>query len=312
MPVPQDADEPQIVILMAVFNGGAYLQDQLDSFARQTHADWRLIVSDDGSTDDSLAILDRFAAEHPVHIQAGPGQGFAANFLALLGSAPKDAAFVALSDQDDVWFDARLERGRRALEGVDDATPALYCARTVVVDQRLTPLHETPLFVRPAAFPNALVQSLGGGNTMMLNRAALDLVGDAAAEAGPIVAHDWWLYQIIAGCGGTVINDPEPVLNYRQHGGNQIGANRSAAARWDRLKQVLQGRYSGWHDTNIAALNRSSHRMTVEAQHTLHRFQAARSGGLFRRLGHLWASGVYRQSRVGTAALFVACLMGRL
>jgi glycosyltransferase involved in cell wall biosynthesis len=308
-----DADAaagPKIAILMGVFNGGAFLQDQLDSFADQTVSGWTLLASDDGSTDDSLAILDQFSETAPVQIQAGPRAGFAANFLSLLRFLPEHFDYAALSDQDDVWFKDRLERGVAALHAVDG--PALYCARTMVTDAALNPLHPTPLFARPASFQNALVQSLGGGNTMMLNRAGLDLVAQAAAEAGDIVAHDWWLYQLISGCGGSVINDPDPVLFYRQHSGNEIGANRSAAARWSRLKRVLGRDYAKWHDINIPALNRSAHRMTGDAQQALKAFERARQGGVIARLRALRASGVYRQSRLGTVALYLACALGRL
>lgn len=307
----RDAAEGQkIAILMGVFNGGPFLQDQLDSFADQTVSGWTLIASDDGSTDDSLAILDRFSETEPVQIQAGPRAGFAANFLSLLRSVPEHFDYVALSDQDDVWFKDRLQRGIAALRAVEG--PALYCARTTVTDAQLDPLHPTPLFTRPASFQNALVQSMGGGNTMMLNRAGLALAAEAAAEADDIVAHDWWLYQLISGCGGTVLNDPDPVLFYRQHGGNEIGANRSAAARWSRVKRVLKGEYSKWHDVNVPALKRSAHRMTDDAQRALQAFEQARQGGVLARLRALRASGVYRQSRLGTLVLYLACAFGRL
>lgn len=315
--VKQSSDQTarRVHILLALYNGEAHLGAQLHSYVRQSHADWALIVSDDGSLDGSLALLAQFRASQPlrdIQVRTGPGQGFVRNFLALLQAVPHDARYAALSDQDDVWFDEKLERALTALDGVPARTPALYCARTLICDADLRPLGPSPPFVRPPDFRNALVQSIGGGNTMVLNRAALDLVQQAIPEAQEAVAHDWWLYQIIAGCGGMVLRDNAPVLHYRQHGDNLIGANLSARARLKRIAMILGRRFQRWNAINIAALSRSRARLMPQAQTALDHYAAARAGGFWHRLWHLHASGVYRQSRPGTAALYIACMLRRL
>ena len=102
-----------VTVLMAVRNGAQTLPAQLDSLAAQSHANWRLIASDDGSTDGSRAILQRFAQGRvtlgQVAVVEGPGQGFVANFLSLL-ARPGVSGPVALSDQDDIWFPDKLQR----------------------------------------------------------------------------------------------------------------------------------------------------------------------------------------------------------
>jgi glycosyltransferase involved in cell wall biosynthesis len=306
---------PRVAILLALYNGAAHLAEQLDSYAAQSLPDWALIVSDDGSTDGTGAILDRFAAAHPdrrITRQAGPGQGFVRNFFSLLRSVPADVPHAALSDQDDVWFPDKLARAVAALAAVPPGVPGLYCAGSLICDAALRPLGESAPFPRPPAFRNALVQSIGGGNTMVLNRAALDLVRAAVDEAQDAVAHDWWLYQIITGCGGQVIRDPQPVLHYRQHGANLIGANLSLRARLGRIRFILGRRFCDWNDINLAALHRSRHRLTPEARAALDAYSAARQGGLVARLSRLRASGVWRQSRAGTAALYLACGLRRI
>ncbi|MFN7050803.1 MAG: glycosyltransferase, partial [Gemmobacter sp.] len=119
---------------MAVRNGAADLQAQLDSLVAQTHANWALVASDDGSTDDSRAILQRFAgdqaARHPVVVAEGPGRGFVRNFLSLL-ARPGLSGPVALCDQDDIWFPDRLERALARLAALPPDRPALYCSRRV-------------------------------------------------------------------------------------------------------------------------------------------------------------------------------------
>lgn len=311
-----EANIPEIAILLAVYRGALHLQAQLDSFVAQTHAAWHLTVSDDSPEDDGSAeILDAFARDYPERIidrRIGPKQGFAQNFLSLLATVPPDVPLAALSDQDDVWFPDKLTRGAAALAAVPPEVPALYCASTVVCDEGLTPLGPSGSFSRPATFRNALVQSIGGGNTMMLNRAALDLVVSAAQEAGEIVAHDWWLYQVITGCGGRVLRDPDPVLFYRQHEHNVIGANLSSKAQVERLRQLLKGRFKNWNRINMVALARSEHRFSAQAGQVLAAYRVSMQGSMWRRLRALRASGVYRQSRVGTLALYIACMLGRL
>lgn len=309
-PVP-----PEICILLALYQGETFLPQQLDSYAAQTHGNWSLLVSDDGCTDASLQQLETFRASHPDHaitLRKGPQSGFVRNFLSLLQAAPPDVPYVALSDQDDVWNPDKLDRAVQRLQEVPDTIPALYCAATTICDEELNILGQSSRFQRPPAFGNALVQSIGGGNTMVLNRAALDLAAAAAAEASDPVAHDWWLYQLITGCGGQILRDPEPVLLYRQHPDNLIGANLSTRARVSRILALLNGRFLRWNTVGLAALAASEHRLTAQARQVLTTYRAARHGPVWRRLRALRASGVYRQSSTGTLALYAACLLNRL
>ena len=307
---------PAICILMGLFNGAPHLREQLDSFVAQTDPDWGLVVSDDGSTDAGPAVLEAFRAEHPdrpVTMIPGPCRGFARNFLTLLGSVPPGARYAALSDQDDVWLPEKLARGRAALDRVAPDRPALYCAATLVCHEDLRPIGRSIPFRRPPDFRNALVQSIGGGNTMMLNRAALDLAAGLAVGVPDPVAHDWWLYQVITGTGGVILRDPEPVLMYRQHGGNLIGANITPRNRLTRILAVAQGRFRRWSRISLASISPLADRLTPEAQEVLRHYRVAHvAPRAATRIRALRASGVYRQSRAGTLALHVACLLRRL
>ncbi|MDH3264993.1 MAG: glycosyl transferase, partial [Paracoccaceae bacterium] len=223
---------------------------------------------------------------------------------------PAGAAFAALSDQDDVWLPAKLARATDRLAALPEDRPALYCGRTVICDEGLRRLGLSPLFARPPSFRNALTQSIGGGNTMVLNRPGLALARAAAAEAGRIIMHDWWLYQLVSGAGGTVLYDPEPQLLYRQHRQNQIGSNSSTAARLRRLGMVARGVLRDWNATNIAALRASAHRLTPENRALLEAFAAARAAPFPRRLGAFRRLGLYRQTRGGGLSYWCAAAAG--
>lgn len=299
-----------VAILMATRNGARHLGQQLDSILAQSHRDWSLWISDDGSDDATPAILADWQRRHPgrIHLRAGPGRGAAANFLSLLTDPAIAADHVALADQDDVWLPGKLARALARL-GRLPAGPALYAARTRIVDEDLRPLGLSPLRRRPPGFRNALVQSLAGGNTMVLNGAARALV--CRAPAVEPVSHDWWLYQLLTGAGAHVLYDPEPVLLYRQHGGNQHGANRGGRARLSRLGRLLGGTLADWNARNIAALGACRHLLTAPARADLDRFAriAGRAGPL--AAARLAASGIHRQSREETLALWLAALAGR-
>lgn len=318
-PLPDDAPDPgprpEVCILLALYNGAVHLQAQLESYAAQDHGAWRLLVSDDGSTDGGPALIEAFAGAHPGRLIAcrpGPGRGFVRNFLTLLQAVPPDVPLAALSDQDDVWFPDKLARAVAALAEVPAGRPALYCAATLICRDDLTPIGPSVTFRRAPDFRNALVQSIGGGNTMVLNRAAIDLAARAAARCPDPVAHDWWLYQLVTGHDGVILRDPEPVLHYRQHGANLIGANITWRGRLLRILAVMGGRFRRWNRASLAALEPLETDLAPAHRTTVRHYRAARHGPVRQRLRHLRASGVFRQSSVGTLALYLACLFGRL
>jgi glycosyltransferase involved in cell wall biosynthesis len=312
---PDTAKNDLVAILMGVYQGARHLDAQLDSFAAQSHQNWVLVASDDSPDDLSGKRFLDWAAAHPHHdlsLVKGPQQGFVRNFLTLLATAPKTADFVALSDQDDVWFPDKLARATTRLSQVTPDRPALYCAATIICDENLNPVRRSAVFRKKPSFRNAMAQSVGGGNTMVLNRAALDLVQSCLPCPTDPVAHDWWLYQVISGHGGIVLRDDTPVLLYRQHADNLIGANMSFKARITRIRAVLGGRFSDWNTRNLAALQSAIPVLESGARQTLSDFSEAREGSVVRRIIALYRSGVVRQSALGTAALYIACLMGRL
>ncbi len=313
---PVDAPASPVTVLLALHQGAAHLEAQLASLWAQEGGAPGLLVSDDGSTDDGPAIVRRHAGERrDVRLIDGPLRGAAANFLHLMRAVEPGTPFVALSDQDDVWLPDKTARALAALAAVPEGVPAVHCGRTSICDADGRVRRRSVLHARPPSFRNALVQSLAGGNTMTLNRAALDLVRAASVEAegaGGIVVHDWWIYQIVSGAGGRMIYDPEPLLLYRQHGANAIGENTTAAALARRAAMVLGGRFRAWSEINLRALGASRHRLTPDARDALDAFAALRGAPPRRRPAAFRRAGLHRQTRVGDAALRMAALLGRL
>lgn len=307
---------PHICILMGVYNGGQHLATQLQSFAEQTHQDWEVLASDDGSSDASRQILAGFSDEpQKVTCLEGPRQGAAENFMSLVRAMPEHApagSWLAFSDQDDIWLPDRLQRGVAALQQVSPDVPALYCSRTWIIDDEGLGRRLSVPRKRAPGFKNALIQNITSGNTILLNEAATDLICSAAQDTKEVVVHDWWVYQILTGAGGIVLHDDEPTLLYRQHADNEIGANDTLRARLFRLRQLLRGDMRRWNDINIAALRESAHRLTPENRALLEAFAELRQQHWARRLWSLRGLKLYRQTPTATCALWLAALLGRL
>lgn len=147
---------------------------------------------------------------------------------------------------------------------------------------------------------------------MVLNRAALDLVQETARYADDVQAHDWWIYQIVAGAGGIIKYDQMPLVLYRQHGANQIGANDTFFGSALRIKQLMEGRFQGWITNNLNALEAANHWLTPHARKTLADFKVGRTGSLTIRIAAIWRIGLYRQTLRGQIALWLAALFNKL
>lgn len=306
-----------VAILMGTCHGEAFLPSQLYSIAAQTHANWSLWASDDSSRPDTWQVLEKYRhawaqESHPgrLHLRKGPQQGFAANFLSLLSAPDIHADYYAFADQDDIWHTDKLARAVAALAAVPPDTPALYTARTRLVDAEGRPLCLSPAASRGPGFGNALVQNIAGGNTMVLNAAARRLLCQTPGGEHTGL-HDWWCYLIVSGSGGVVIHDATPCLDYRQHGGNLIGLRRGWSALPERVARVWRGQHGGQLDRNLAALEGVKNRLTRRNAHRLNTYRRSRASGVCGRMVGLRRAGVYRQTIMGTMAMYLATFFKR-
>ena len=289
--------------------------DQLRSILDQSHSAVHIYLCDDKSEPrfsfDGLRLHSAQLSQISIGLRP-PNVGFTNNFLNALASISDDFEYFAFSDQDDIWRDDKLDRAIKLLETVPSATPTLYCARTEIADATCEhTVGFSPLFTKLPSFANALVQSIGGGNTMVFNRAAKDLIVKAAVDAN-VVSHDWWCYQIVTGAGGYVVYDPEPCLKYRQHANNLVGENNSWHARFVRIRGLLRGSIRTWNDINLKALAENEHLLTGDNRKVLNDFIEARQSSLIKRLFLFKRSGIYRQTWFGNLGLLLGILLNKV
>ena len=311
--IGREADRT-VTILLCTFDGERFLGEQLDSIQRQSFTNWKLIASDDGSSDRTRSILQAFKDAHEpgkVEIIDGPRRGAPANFLFLVCREDLDSDYYAFCDQDDIWEADKLARAIGILERTDSRVAAVYGSRTRLIDAAGREIGLSPRFSRAPTFRCALVQSIAGGNTMVFNEKARELLAFGGADV-VVPSHDWWLYQVVSACGGTMHYDPIPSVRYRQHGQNVIGANTGFAARLRRLRMLGQGRFRHWSDLNVAALARMRRRMTPENRQIFDLFRRARQRPALERAAMFAQAGLYRQTLVDNLGLAVAVALRKI
>ncbi len=218
--------DKKVIILMATYNGAAYLEEQLQSIQAQTYGNFELLVRDDGSADATLKLLERYAAaDSRIKILDNNGKklGAAGNFLELLKKA-KDADYYAFSDQDDIWHKDKLAAALNGMQEMEaqygDDVPLLYCGAKTLVDGQMQVIGISRFEDARITWGNALVENLCTGCTCAINASLRRKAIKELPEY--IVMHDWWFY-LIAVAFGHVFYDTEPYIQYRQHSGNACG-----------------------------------------------------------------------------------------
>lgn len=221
----------KVAVLLATYNGELYIREQLNSLLHQTHQDFCCFMHDDGSTDSTNVILKQYAVEHPTRfiLVEAPGCGGAkANFMFLLSSVQAD--YYMFCDQDDKWHPEKMQVILKAMREAEEKYK-LVCVHS---DLRLVDSSGQEIWDSYYTFSgkkpqkNSLCDLLKVntvvGCTMMINRKLRNLALDCC-NMDKIFMHDWWI-ALLAAARGSIIYVPLPLIDYRQHGTNSIGARR--------------------------------------------------------------------------------------
>jgi glycosyltransferase involved in cell wall biosynthesis len=215
---------------MASFNGAPYVRAQVESILPQLGHDDELIVSDDGSTDGTVQILN--AVRDPrLRILRGPSRGASANFASALAQARNDVVFLA--DQDDLWETEKIARQRALLEHY-----VLVISDCVITDERGRVAHPSYFAVnhsRPGLIRN-LYRNSYMGCCMAFRRELLRV----ALPIPSGLPHDWWL-GMVAEVAGNVFFLPDPLVRYRRHAANaSLTTEKSRRGLYSRVRDRVR------------------------------------------------------------------------
>lgn len=225
---------------MSTYNGERFLRTQLDSILAQEDVAVQILVRDDGSSDQTLALLEEYCRQHPVSwYQDGKNMGPARSFMQLLYDAPH-SDYYAFADQDDYWMPRKLITAVERLEAYEGA---LYFCQTQLADGNLQPL-PTPQLHPLLTLGECLINEFIGGCTMVIDhklRTDIDTYRPSYLKM-----HDVWIYSIAQALGAHIVFDPKPQMLYRQHErnvvGNGYGRMESLRRRWQRISHTEHSR----------------------------------------------------------------------
>ena len=243
----------KIVILLSTYNGAKYLQNQVASLKNQTFKEFEIIARDDGSSDDSLDILQSYDFKI---LESQGNIGVKASFSTLLEYALEnsEAEYFMFCDQDDEWLSDKVEKTvakMKELEDIYTQTPILVHSDLKVVDENLKVLDDSLWkfqHIDPSrdAINHLLLHNVVTGCTIMINRRLATMVTNIPKE---VITHDWWM-AIVASSFGKIGFVDEPLMLYRQHSSNDTGAKNYGISyftkkfleKQDFLKYTLQAR----------------------------------------------------------------------
>ncbi len=235
-------EDSQIDILLATYNGEKYLKEQIDSILNQTYKNFRLIISDDCSTDSTRDILKEYEENERIQVYyQEQNLGYIKNFEFLIKQVKND--IYMLSDQDDIWLPEKIEKTYNKLVKED---ADLVFTDLEVVDENLNTIYESfndymllsrkiTKYIDSYKF-NYLYNCITGC-TIMAKKELINKVLPFPSNSKYMV-HDYWL-GIITAINGKVAYLNERTIKYRQHGNNQIGTNK-ISHKMKTLKEVRE------------------------------------------------------------------------
>lgn len=247
-------ESTKTALLLATYNGERYLREQIDSLYAQTFTDWTLYAHDDGSTDGTVEILEEYEREHDsfVLLRYPSQHGSSGNFLSLLQQV--DADYYFFSDQDDKWMPHKMACTMQRMQSMEaeGQRPVLVYSDVMVTDSSLNVISESlwkqsglrPEFLN--TFDECAATPFATGCTMLINRRAKDSVlWDKTDKA---TMHDAFIALCVLKAGGVVSPIREPLMYYRQHEGNVLGAvdasQNSVAYKLRHLGYILRKDYA--------------------------------------------------------------------
>lgn len=245
-----------ISILLATYNSEKYIREQLQSLFAQTYQDWKLVIRDDLSTDNTLDIVKEYVARYPgkISILDNEGKSLRAylNFYEMMSKVESD--YYMFCDHDDVWLSNKIELSMARMKEVEkNGLPVIVHTDMKVVDQNLKTLsesfwHYSKLLPEHTEFKELVLCNSVNGCTMLFNRKAREV---ALPHVKHATMHDMLVTQSVAAYGGIISPIYEPTVLYRQHVNNVVGAHERNMNFYInkavRLRQTIENNYHDWY-----------------------------------------------------------------
>jgi glycosyltransferase involved in cell wall biosynthesis len=255
-PIPEECGRP-VSVVMPAYNAGPFIAQAIESVLAQTWPDFELIVVNDGSTDDTLRIAERYAAQdRRVRVYSHANRGIAPTLNRCLELAANE--WVFRMDADDRMRPNRLERQLAFIREHPDLAVASSLVRHIDAGNRVIGKDNSRLFTYDAVQKLVAANELIGFNhpAAALRKSAVLAVGGYRQEFWP--AEDIDLWNRLVEKGYKILVQPEYLLDYRMHG-NSASISRArltrTKVRW--LKDCMVRRRAGEPERDLESFLRS-------------------------------------------------------
>lgn len=220
---------PQVCVLMSTYNGSAFLKQQIESILDQTEVNIKLIIRDDGSTDETINLLEQYIDDDRIIINFGENIGAAKSFYNLL-QTENDAEYYAFSDQDDFWKKDKLINAIKALGSDNSNEPKIYASSLSVTDQNLNLISYKPINTKRNDFARILYPGIAGC-TIVFNRLFKKMVQHQNIGLLNIIYHDTFVISLAVLSKTFIYYDANSYIMYRQHTNNYLGYSKKISRK---------------------------------------------------------------------------------
>lgn len=230
----------KILVLLSSYNGGEYIEKQINSILEQEGVEVGLLIRDDGSSHNFLLFLDNLVSSHSnIILLKEKNIGCAESYKRLMLMAFEEIPhydYFAFADQDDYWMEDKLSTAVDCLSQYKDDQPVMYCSNLMLADKDLRPMGV--MRKNEETIPNnkiaGFLYNMATGCTLVMNPTVIKMFHDYQPKN--LHLHDSWIYYMCL-YFGTVIYDSTPHILYRQHGKNVDGWPKS---KWAFFKRKLK------------------------------------------------------------------------
>lgn len=312
---------PKVAVLMATYNGEKFLKQQIDSILEQQGVNILLFVRDDGSTDGTIHLLEKYSDENEniILLNKVPYQLKAAkNFMSMVRDVDlSQIDFMAYCDQDDIWLPEKLSA---AIQTINKDTVDCYASNLLMGDADAKLVTNKPLLKRIVSYIfnykantqqayDFYLEAASAGCTLVLNRSAAQYLQKIFAEIFDKIperaSHDWSTYAITRLNGFKWYIDSDSYIIYRQHAENAYGANNG----WVAVKKLLELFTSGWYRKHIIMIDELYNRTGIHPpfMDAVKNYQHA---SIASRFAMAFAISGYRRKRIHRIMLFLLIIFG--
>lgn len=215
-------------VLMSTYNGEKYIKEQLDSILHQSYHNLRIYVRDDGSSDGTLDILERYHRENKIILLKGDNVGYGSSFMQLLALAD-EGEYWAFSDQDDIWDSGKISRSVNKLSKMKKTEPNMYYHSYELTDEKMNVIGKSRAPIPNYSFQMAITECFHLGFATVINKELRELM--LKGNASNIISHDWWA-ELIAMEFGNIYCDKYIGAKHRRLEESVSSSSLKSRVRW--------------------------------------------------------------------------------